>query len=88
MYGLLAGSAGEGWLGGPMFDFGSIWDITQNATGITSNNTFNNPSALAIDSNGNFYIAQGAQGYELASYVDYVLPNGTTTVIAGTGELG
>ena len=88
LYGLLAGSAGEGWLGGPMFDFGSIWDITQNATGITSNNTFNNPSALAIDSNGNFYIAQGAQGYDLASYVDYVLPNGTTTVIAGTGELG
>ena len=87
LYGLLAGSAGEGWLGRPMFDFGSIWDITKNATGITSNNTFNNPSALAIDSNGNFYIAQGAQGYELASYVDYVLPDGTTTVIAGTGSL-
>ena len=41
LYGLLAGQAGEGWLGTPMFSFGSIWDITKNATGITSNNTFN-----------------------------------------------
>ena len=88
LYGLLAGQAGEGWLGRPMFDFGSIWDITQNATGLTSNNTFNNPSALAIDSSGNFYIAVGQQSYELASYVDYVQPDGTTTVIAGTGSLG
>jgi hypothetical protein len=88
LYGLLAGQAGEGWLGRPMFDFGSIWDITQNATGLSSNNTFNNPSALAIDSSGNFYIAQGAQSYELASYVDYVQPDGTTTIIAGTGSLG
>ncbi|MGB9230201.1 MAG: Ig-like domain repeat protein [Terracidiphilus sp.] len=88
LYGILAGQAGEGWLGPPLFSFGSIWDITQNATGVTSNNTFTNGSALAIDSNGNFYIAVGAQSYALASYVDFVQPNGTTTVIAGTGSLG
>src|SRR5208282_2984700 len=88
LYGVLAGQAGEGWLGPPLFDFGSIWDITQNASGLTSNNTFDNPSALAIDLNGNFYVAVGAQGYSLASYVDYVQPNGATTIIAGTGSLG
>ena len=88
LYGILAAQAGEGWLGAPSFSFGSIWDITQNGTGVTSNNTFTNGSALAIDSNGNFYIAVGAQSYALASYVDFVQPNGTTTVIAGTGSLG
>ena len=89
LYGILDSGATAGWLGSPHFDTSNIWDITQNAQGLSSNPSFTNASALAIDPNGNFYVAQAAFSQGLSSYVDFVQAStGTTTVIAGTGETG
>ena len=89
LYGIVASGACCGWLGRPSLSTGNIWDITQNSAGLSSNPSFYNASALAIDSNGNFYVAQAAQSYGPQTYVDFVqASSGTATVIAGTGTNG
>jgi len=77
---------GGGWLGPPQLGTGMIWDITQNASALTSNNSFNNGSALAIDPQGNFYVSVGASSGASPNFVDFVQAStGNATVIAGTG---
>jgi hypothetical protein len=83
--GILAAAPSGGWLGAPLLTTGNIWDITQNAQGLISNPSFNNAGGLAIDPQGNFYVSVGSSSAGLPNYVDFVNPNGTATVIAGTG---
>jgi hypothetical protein len=85
--GILATGAMEGWLGSPNLLAGMIWDITKSASGLASNNNFTNASALAIDPNGNFYVAQATSNTVPSSYVVFVpASTGTATPIAGNGS--
>jgi hypothetical protein len=85
--GILATGAIEGWLGSPNLLTGMIWDITKSASGLGSNNNFTNASALAIDPNGNFYVAQATSNTVPSTYVVFVpASTGTATPIAGNGS--
>jgi Bacterial Ig-like domain (group 3)/Chitobiase/beta-hexosaminidase C-terminal domain len=88
LYGFLVGSVGEGWLGTPNLTYGGIENITTSTSAVTGSNSFESPAALIVNSAGNFFVSYAPSTYEASTLVELVEPNGSTTLIAGTGTAG